>query len=148
MPCGKCSGFPAGSASIECPPGEAGVKGDGRDEGQNCQLNASSESWDKVEFSSIQSADNTETGKHKDLGFSEFMDDAALLCEASETCSKYHDYFIKAVERFPPLLVLKAGVDRNTSAKNSELIFSWKATDQCDAAQDFGEPFLLKKRMK
>lgn len=44
MPCGKRSVLPAGSASRECPPGEAGVKGDGRDEGHNCQLNASSES--------------------------------------------------------------------------------------------------------
>jgi len=41
-----------------------------------------------VEFSSTQ-RDNTKSGKHKDLGFSKFMDDAGILCEVHETCSKY-----------------------------------------------------------
>ena len=33
-----------------------------------------------MEFSSIQ-GDATKSAKHKDLGFSKFMDDAGLLCE-------------------------------------------------------------------
>lgn len=39
MPCGNRSAFPAGSTSRDCPPEEAGVKGDGRDEGRKCQPN-------------------------------------------------------------------------------------------------------------
>lgn len=41
-----------------------------------------------MEFISIQD-DATKSGKHRDLGFSKFVDDAGLLCDVSEICSKY-----------------------------------------------------------
>ena len=51
-----------------------------------------------MQFSSFQ-GDATKSGKHKDLGLSEFMDDAGFLCGVSEACSKYEDNFIKPMER-------------------------------------------------